>query len=110
MKTITINKGKAHIVVECVKRGEYRIVDNSLTKPNGHAVIDCTELAFSSWDATVENLENPGSDLASLFDYSAHLKWQDVVLTTETIKAASLWEVTRALQHVEVTAYCPGDM
>lgn len=110
MKTITINKGKAHIVVECVKRGEYRIIDNSLTKADGHDNFDATALAFSAWDASVENLENPDSDLAALCDYSSQLKWQNVIMTTETIKAASLWEATRALQHVEITAYCPGDM
>lgn len=110
MKTITINQGKAHLVLKCVGRGEYKIVDNSLTVKNGDRLSDQTRLLFKSWDSTVENLEDPNSDIADVFKKSTHLKWGNVVLTTEIIKAASLWDITRAFQHVEVGTYCPGDI
>lgn len=110
MKTISINQGKAHLVLKCVGRGEYEIVDNSLTVKDGDRLQDQTQLLFRSWDASVENLEDPDSDIADVFKKSTHLRWNNVVMTTKMIKASNLWEIVRAFQHVEVGTYCPGDI
>jgi hypothetical protein len=73
-------------------------------------MVDKTDIGFGGWDESVEDLDNGNSNIAQCFGMSQHLKWEDVELTPNEIKAPSLERLNEALKHIDITSYCPGDI
>ena len=103
-------KGGGSIVVEETNPGIFKIVDDNIAKKDGDPMDDATEIGFGEWDESVEDLDAGNSDISQCFNMSEHLKWGDVELTLDEIKAPSLDRLKEALQHIEITSYCPGDI
>lgn len=101
-------EGGGSIVVEETQPGRFTIVDESITDKNNDPLVGKTEIAFFGWDESVEDLDG-ASDLASV-NASNHLRWNDVELKLDEIKAPSLDRLKEALQHIEIMSYCPGDL
>ena len=95
---------KNWIEVEENEPGIYTVVDNNMTDT------DQTALGFAWWDDQVEDLDNGSSDESQCFGMSDHLRWHDVDLTPDEFRASSLERLKEALAHVEVCAWCPGDI
>ena len=103
-------KGGGSITVEETEPGAFKIVDDSITKKDGDPMADATDIGFGKWDDSVKDLDNGDSDISKCFGMSEHLQWEDVELTASEIKAPSLNRLEEALQHIEITSYCPGDI
>lgn len=110
MHVISINKGQAELVLEQVKPGQYRIIDNSVAEKDCHPNLHRTEIAFDNWDHTVHDVDCGRSEQARCFGVSTHLRWSDVILTPDAIHAQTLEDVEHALQHVDIVAYCQGHL
>lgn len=98
------------IEVKEVESGVYRIVDDGMTHKEGNPIINMTALGFSSWDHEVTDLDAGNSPESQLFGLSTHLVWQDVEFGPFDIKAPSIERLKEALDHVTVSAWCPGDI
>lgn len=110
MTLLSINKGQAFLVIEKIKDGEYQIVDNTVAVKGGNRLYDQTAIGFKHWDSTVEDLDKGDSDISQIFKMSDHLRWGDVILTTKIIRATNIEDIKKALRHVAVVSYCPGDI
>jgi len=88
----------------------FTVVDENLTVKNGDWIIDATTLGFSGWDDEVEDLDAGNSDESQCFGMSDHLVWKDVILTPYEFRAPSIERLIEALGHVEICAWCQGDI
>jgi hypothetical protein len=97
-----VNGGKGWIEVEKDSSGSYRVVANSMTDY-------FTELGFIGQAGPVEVLD-PSADGYGCFGISEMVKVGEVILTPAIITAPNLDAIARALQMVEVVAWCSGDI
>jgi hypothetical protein len=97
------------IELEREQPGRWKIVNDSMSDRGGYWVHDATELAFSSWDGKVENLDTSGEGF-ECFGISEKLRWENVTLTPKSISAPSIERIKEALEHVRFCAWCMGDI
>lgn len=109
-------------VVETVP-GEFVVVNNSLTDTDDDSTTKETHLAFSSWDEEivkdldVETDKSYASDEKTCFEMSLELLYEGVFMTPyhfnmdpHYTKERRIELLKRALSHVSMKAYCPGDL
>lgn len=106
---ITLTSGE-WIEVEEREQGRFVVVDDSMTVKGGCYLSDCTDLGFCSWDETVQDLDDGQSDEAQCFGMSCYLKWNEVHCTPEGFDAPSLERLSKALEHINICSWCPGDI
>jgi hypothetical protein len=97
------------IIVDEIEPGLFQVVENSMTSGD-YWVQDPVALGFCWWDDEVEDLDAGNSDESQCFGISDHLRWNDVHLTSEELRAPSLDRLREAIGHVAFCAWCPGDI
>jgi len=100
---------EAWIKVKEVSPGIFEIVDNSLTSGDSR-ISDPCELGLMGWDDEVQDLDAGQSDESQCFKMSVHLRWKDVDITPDELRASSVERLKEALSHVAFGAWCPGDL
>ena len=90
--------------------GVFTVVDENLTTKDGDWIVDDTSLGFSSWDEEVADLDAGNSDESQCFGMSDRLVWKDVELTPYEFRAPSVERLIESFNHVEICAWCPGDI
>jgi hypothetical protein len=91
------------------KPGKYSIVDNNLVEA-GAPTTSKTRLGFSSWDNDVEDLDDGTSEQSQKLSVSSHLRWKNVELREQSIRASSLDDVKQALDKITLSSWSEGDL
>ena len=91
------------------KPGKYSIVSNNLVE-SGAPTTAKTRLGFSSWDNDVEDLDDGTSEQSQKLSVSSHLRWNDVELREQSIRASSLDDVKQALTKITLSSWSEGDL
>lgn len=107
---LKINGGEDFLELKKVGVHLYLILGTSLTDDGGDYLKNNVSWCYSSWDAaTVENLDGT-SDVSQCFGFSECLRFGETLLTTGNVKARNIGEIKKALKHVRLSSYCPGDI
>ena len=91
------------------KHHSFRVVDDNMTVKKGNWVTENTDLGFSWWDKEVTDLDG-NSDESQCFGMSSKLKWNEVIMEPTRFHAPSIERLCEALEHVNICAWCPGDI
>jgi len=95
-------------VVE-ISKGEFEVVDYTISKENSGLFGDFHEYAFGDWDSSVVNMDTE-TDQFLVLGRSQHLRWNDVDLTPMMFRAPSFKRLKEALQHVQFSTYNSNDV
>jgi DNA ligase (NAD+) len=102
--------GQAQGWLEVTENGtKFRIVGNNISK-NGDPLKNKTRLGFSSWDASVKDLDDGASLQSQKLKISSHLKYEGVEIREKMITAPSFEEVKKALKLVTFSSWSEGDL
>lgn len=91
------------------KPGKYVIIKSDLVEEGDPAKVK-TRLGFSSWESEVEDLDDGISEQSQKLHVSSHLRWDDVELRENSIRAASLDKLKEALSKVTLSSWSEGDL
>ncbi len=91
------------------KNNTYAIIDDNMTVKNASWILETTALGFDIWDEDVINQDHGDAGWLKL---SEHLSWYDVDLNlgSKRFRAPSLERLKEALLHVNICAWCLGDL
>ena len=114
--------GNIVVIEEMTELGPvFSVVDKSqVVEHNDGSGTRKTSLAFAHWSKEVENLDDDNndpycSDEAMCFQFSDHLKWNDVDLilkqgSSGQFQAPTIHRLKEALNHVYICAWCVLDI
>ncbi len=87
----------------------YAIIDDNMTVKNASWILETTALRFYVWDQEIINQDDGDAHWLQL---SERLSWNDVDLDlrSKRFRAPSIERLKEALLHVNICAWCPGDL
>jgi hypothetical protein len=93
--------------------GVFHLTNDNMTDKKGNWVVDNTNLGIIYWDEEVQSLD-ACSDEAQCFGMSNKVKWKEVVLEEKNgnwiFRAENIDRLCEALGHIDLGAWCPGDI
>lgn len=96
--------------IEVTEKGsKFRIVDDNITE-KGDPLKKKTRLGFSSWDSSVEDLDDGASPESQKLKISSHLKWKNVEIREKMISGPTFEDVKEALSHITFGSWSEGDI
>jgi DNA ligase (NAD+) len=87
---------------------KFRIVGNNIAD-EGDPLKNKTRIGFSSWDASVKDLDDGASLQSQKLKISSHLKYEDVEIREKMITAPSFEEAKKALKLITFISWSEGD-
>lgn len=102
--------GQAQGWLEVTENGtKFRVVGSSIVE-EGDPLKNKTRLGFSSWDDSIDDLDDGASLQSQKLKISSHLKCGDVEIREKMMTAPSMAELEKALSHITFSSWSEGDL